>query len=384
MSVDIPIGLLFSEDGPYAVIGRDAAAGARLAVEAVNDDRTFPFRFAATVLDPAGDTALYAPMAETLFGTLGCRHVIGTITSSSRKEVLTVAERHRGLLWYAFPYEGYESSENVVYLGATANQHVLPLLDAAIARYGVSVMLVAPDYVWGWEINRIARERIEAAGGRVVDEICLPVGVESMDAVAGRIRTARPDFVLSSLIGPAGHAFVRAKAALGAADPAFGAAACPLVSCNMTEADAAAIGPTVEGALVAGIFFGGEPTLASASLRAAAAMRFGTLRPPSSCFASAFAAVLLLAETIRMAGSDEPAAVKRALITRRWETVLGPIAFDPLTTHAVHAPLIGRARADGSFEVVERFPAIPPDPYLLHQAETSAVGGRRRAGRALH
>ncbi len=377
MREEIPIGLLFSESGPYALIGQDAADGARAAVRAVNEDPAFPFRFAATALDPRGETARYAPMAEALFGPSGCRHVIGTITSSSRKEVLAVAERHRGLLWYAFPYEGYESSENVVYLGATANQQVLPLLDVALERFGPSAMLVAPDYVWGWEINRIARDRIEAAGGRVVEEICLPVDTAATDAAAARIRAARPDFVLSSLIGPAGHAFARAKAAV-AGD------ASPLVSCNMTEADAVAIGPAVEGTYVASIHFAGGKSLSDAGLRAVAARRPGRARAVTSCFASAFAAVLLLAEAIRTGEDDAPEAVKRALISRRWETVIGPIAFDPLTTHAIHAPLIGRARADGSFEIVQRFPPIPPDPYLVHQVAMDEATGIRRAGRAIH
>lgn len=376
MKHGIPVGLLFSEEGPYALIGRDAAEGARLAVMTIEADPAFPFRLVPLALDPAGDTARYAPMAERLFGG-GCRHVVGTITSSSRKEALGVAERHRGLLWYAFPYEGYESSENVVYLGATANQHVVPLLGECIARYGGAPLLVAPDYVWGWEVNRIAREVVETAGGSVAGEVRLPVDCTDMAALAARVAAERPSFVLSSLIGPSSHALI---AALGAPAAQAGGRAVPLVSCNLTEADARAIGPAVAGALVASIHFGSEATPGNESLRLALRRHSRPERMVSSCFASAFAAVHLLAEAIRAAGIDEPEAVRRALFARRWETVLGPIAFDPLTAHALHAPRLGRARADGGFDVIHRFAPIAPDPYLVHQRLGDERAGRRAAG----
>ncbi|BBE71744.1 transporter substrate-binding protein [Oharaeibacter diazotrophicus] len=377
MRTTIPVGMLFSEAGPYAVLGREAADGARHAIAAVEADQTLPFRLALAAADPAGDVAAYAPAAEGLFGPAGCRHVVGTITSSSRKEVLPVAERHRGLLWYAFPYEGYESSENVVYLGATANQHVVPLLEECIRRYGPSPMLVAPDYVWGWEINRIARALVEEVGGTPAGEVAIPVGTVDFSPVVAEIARRRPSFVLSSLIGPSSHAFVRAYAEFAVADPAFAGGRRPLASCNLTEADAAVIGPAVAGTLIAGVHFGGRPSPWTDAIAAG-------LAPPrraSSCFASAYTAVRLLAEGIRLAGTDDPDAVKKAVMAKTWETPLGAVAIDPVTAHTVHAPLLVRADAAGGFETLHEFPPIAPDPYLLHRRPDRPAALRAGASR---
>ncbi|WP_264830592.1 transporter substrate-binding protein, partial [Klebsiella aerogenes] len=66
----------------------------------------------------------------------GCRHIVGTITSIARKEVIPLVEKHDGLLWYMCPYEGFEANENVIYTGACPNQHLLPLFDYLLPRYG--------------------------------------------------------------------------------------------------------------------------------------------------------------------------------------------------------------------------------------------------------
>ena len=65
----------------------------------------------------------------------GCRHIIGTITSLARKEVIPLVEKHDGLLWYMCPYEGFEANDNVIYTGGCPNQHLLPLFDYLIPRF---------------------------------------------------------------------------------------------------------------------------------------------------------------------------------------------------------------------------------------------------------
>src|SRR3546814_8280958 len=84
----------------------------------------------------------------------GCRHVIGTITSIGRKEVIPIIEKYDALLWYMCPYEGFECCENVIYTGASPNQHIVPMFRYLLPRYGKRVYLVGSNYIWGWETNR--------------------------------------------------------------------------------------------------------------------------------------------------------------------------------------------------------------------------------------
>src|SRR5688572_30111812 len=108
------IGLLFSTSGPYALLRRDTLDGALAALTEVNHYPAFPFGLVPLAGDPGGVADSYQTIAERIIGD-GCRHIIGGITSWSRKEMIPVVERRNELLWYPCPYEGYECSDRVVY-----------------------------------------------------------------------------------------------------------------------------------------------------------------------------------------------------------------------------------------------------------------------------
>ncbi len=93
----------------------------------------------------------------------------------SRKDVLPVIEKRGALLWYGFPYEGYEASDSTIYLGACPNQHLLPLFDHVLDHHGRNAFIVGSNYIWGWEISRIAREITEASGGEIVADRFVPL-----------------------------------------------------------------------------------------------------------------------------------------------------------------------------------------------------------------
>ncbi|SON53769.1 Aliphatic amidase expression-regulating protein [Hartmannibacter diazotrophicus] len=366
MRETIPVAILFSSTGPYADLGKAALAGAMAAIGDVNTDAGFPFRLKPVLAEPGGVAEAYGLHADQILRQTGCRHIVGTITSWSRKEVIPVVERHGALLWYAFPYEGYETNDSVLYFGACPNQHLLPLLNHVMPRYGSRPFLVGSDYIWGWEINRIARELIETTGGAVAGERYLPLGSTDVDGLIGEIRAARPDFVLSNLIGPSARAFVEAYAELGRTDRSFAPARRPIASCNMTEIDLAAIGPAAAGHLSTAIYFDGLPTSESIDFLAQFAARQGQFPRLSSCHVSAYSVVTILAHAIAAAGTPDPDAVRRIVTTRSFDSPLGPVTVDPATQHAAVRPHLGRARANGTFEIIESgSSAIPADPYLV-------------------
>lgn len=110
--------------------------------------------------------------------------------------------------------------------------------------HGNRVWLTGWNYVWGWEINRLARAPVTAAGGMVLGERYLPIRSCEVDRMIAEIRHARPDVILNPLIGPSSHEFLATYAAKADADPYF--RACPVLSCNLTETELPAIGPAAD------------------------------------------------------------------------------------------------------------------------------------------
>jgi branched-chain amino acid transport system substrate-binding protein len=361
MNEPLKIGILYSTTGPYGSMGRDARDGAELAIAefAAQDGQAVEPVF----YDPHADLAAYLEGARHLLRA-GCRHIVGTITSAARKEVIPLVEKHDGLLWYMCPYEGFEANENVIYVGGCPNQHLLPLFEHLIPRYGARPYLVGANYVWGWEMNRLARELIANAGGEVLGERYLPLAETAVERIVAEIEQRRPSFILNNLIGPSSYAFLAAIRKLAGRDPAFRPENCPVVSCDLMECelDEIAAGAAV-GQLCAASYFDSLSTAENLAFKARVASRFGERRV-SSVFASAYTAVKLCLGAISAAGNDDPLAVRGELHRTSWPTLFGNLVIDPETNHAALPFHLGSINAGNGFDVIASRPPLAADPYL--------------------
>lgn len=124
---EIPVGILFSLTGPYRTVGEEMRNGTLLAIEEINSSSEYDFRLAPKVEDPGGNLDQYRAICENLLKTKSISHIIGCYTSISRKEVIPIIEKYDALLWYPSHYEGFESSNNVIYSGASPNQHIVQI-----------------------------------------------------------------------------------------------------------------------------------------------------------------------------------------------------------------------------------------------------------------
>ena len=360
----VPVGVLFSGSGPYAAIGREGLLGTLMAIDEINATGQYGIALAPHIRDPRGATENYAPMAAELVSASAARHILGCTTSWSRKEVIPVIEKSQTTLWYSCPYEGFEANEQVVYLGACPNQHVLPLLEFILPRFGADGFLVGSNYIWGWETNRIARDVMEAAGGAVAGERYVPLGDTDIGRIIEEIRAKRPAFVLNTLIGPSSHAFLAAYHALGQSDPSFAQDRRPVLSCNLAESELAELGDVASGQYAIAPYF--QSLASSENLRfLETARRFAPgARHISAFFAQAYTAVHLLAAGMSAAGTDDGQQVVAAATGKVSMAPFGAIQIDAATNHSVLTPRIARATPRGFEVVADGGMAIRPDPYL--------------------
>ena len=365
MPQPVKVGVLYSTEGAYARIGHDCWDGALLGLRHGLDGSGGAVALEPVCANPGGDLARYLADALALRRDHGCRHIIGTITSAARKEAIPLVEKHDALLWYVCPYEGFEANESVIYTGPCPNQHLLPLLDYVMPRFGSRAFLVGANYVWGWESNRLARQLLTETGGEVLGERYLPLDDTEVDRLIAEIRQKVPDFVLNNLVGPSSHAFLRAYRALGEEDPRFAPRRRPVVSCNLTECELDAIGPGVaDGHLSAASYFASLDTTANRAFRQAVSAGLGASRVPSAFLASAYATARILVEAVAAVGTDDPPAVRGHVASRAFDTVLGPLAIDARTNHAALPVHVGRISPRDTFEILLSRRPARADPYL--------------------
>ncbi len=238
-----------------------------------------------------------------------------------------------------------------------------PAFDHLIPRFGARPYLVGANYVWGWEMNRLARELITNAGGEVLGERYLPLEETAVDRIVADIEQRRPSFILNNLIGPSSYAFLAAIGKLGERDPAFRPENCPVVSCDLMECELDDIARRRgDRAALRRLLFRQSLDARKPAFKARVGARYGSDRRISSVFASAYTALSTLWRDHR-GGSDEPAAVRRELHGtrhgRRCSARLTSTA-EPTTRAAVPSrPDQCRKRFRRHRPRVRRWPPIP-------------------------
>jgi urea transport system substrate-binding protein len=381
----IRIGLLFSTTGPYATIGRAMHNGSALAIDEINADPAFPFVLEPVVANPDGRNSNYADMACRMLTTERLVHIVGCYTSSSRKEVLPYFEKYDGLLWYPSHYEGFESSEHIIYTGAAPNQHIIPLAEYLLQRCGSRAFCIGSNYIWAWENNKIMREVIHAAGGEVLAERYFPVGEVDFTSVIDQIIDARPSFIFNTLIGVSAYSFFRAfrRAALdrGIDQPRT----MPVASCSLAEPELVEIGAEAcAGHVSSSVYFESVETPANRAFVAAFRGRFEDGGPTSADAEASYLTVHLLARAIRRAHTADPVAVRAALPHVAIQAPQGDVHVDRDNRHCYLTPRIGVSNAAGGFDIIyQAARPVKPDPYLVWHDVKAASAQRPPALRVI-
>jgi ABC-type branched-subunit amino acid transport system substrate-binding protein len=143
--------------------------------------------------------------------------IMGSHISAVRVALRKVT-RNRIPYVYTPVYEGGERTPGVMAIGETPLWQSRPAIDwLTDVKRASRWYLIGSDYVWPWQSHRAVKRYISEAGGRVVGEEFVPVGEDNHEGHLARIRAAKPDVVLISLIGTDSIVFNRAFAECGLA-----------------------------------------------------------------------------------------------------------------------------------------------------------------------
>jgi ABC-type branched-subunit amino acid transport system substrate-binding protein len=137
---------------------------------------------------------------------------------SAVRVALRKVTRNRVPYIYTPVYEGGERTPGVIAIGETPRSQSRPAINwLADVKKASRWYLIGSDYVWPWHSHRAVKKYIADAGGVIVGEEFVPLGEDNHEAHLGRIRAAKPDVVLISLIGTDSITFNRAFGECGLA-----------------------------------------------------------------------------------------------------------------------------------------------------------------------
>jgi len=368
MTAPLKVGLLCSTTGPTALLEQSQWRGSTLAIEEINERGGAGGReIVALHYDPASDPLRFRELAERLIVEDGVNVIFGGYTSTSRKAMLPVVEKYNRLLIYSQQYEGFEFSNNIIYSGASPNQNGVQLADFMTERYGARVYMVGSRYVYPYECNRTMQELVlQHPDGAVLGERYLPLDAQPAQfaEIVADIRKKRPDFVFSTVIGHTVPYLYEAYAQAGL-DPRT----MPIGSLNTSETEIHAMAPGVAaGHYTAAPYFQSLDTRENQAVLRRHRARFGGETPTDMNWEAAYYQMHMFANAFAAGGSDEIGTLMPQMLGSQFAAPQGRVRIEPDNHHMALFPRIGRANADGQFDVLrESAVAVPPDPYMSRQ-----------------
>jgi urea transport system substrate-binding protein len=313
---ELTVALVVPRSGPAGVFGPSCELSARLAAEQLNQGAGILGRRVRLLpVDGGRDPHLVAAEVEALVSLGAIDAVVGWHISAVRR---ALAPRIAGRVPYIYTaqYEGGERTPGVFLTGETPAGQLLPAMrllaeHSAARRWCV----VGNDYVWPRVTARAAHRFARACGGRVCEEVFVPLGTEDFGPAVRRVEQCDADAVLVLLIGADAVHFNRAFAELGLHQRTL------RLSTHMDENILLATGAEATDNLWAAAgYFETLATAESLEFNGSYTARFGVQAPPLSALGeSCYEGMRLLAALAEQAGD---------LAARRLEGAAARVAFE--------------------------------------------------------
>jgi len=139
----VKVGILHSLTGTIAIAEKSVVDAEMLAIDEINKGGgVMGQKIEPIVEDGASDWPTFAEKARKLMEKDKVAAVMGCYTSASRKAVLPVFEKLKGLLYYPTYYEGLEMSPNIMYPAQEATQSVIAAMEWLYKNKGKSFYMI--------------------------------------------------------------------------------------------------------------------------------------------------------------------------------------------------------------------------------------------------
>ena len=213
---EIAVGSILDATGPINIYGKPMIDATKFAIDSLNEAGGLLGRKLRLIEnDGQSNNQVYAQNAVKLLLDDKVAVLMGGITSASREAVRPVVDRYQTLYFYNEQYEGGVCDKLVFCTGVTPAQQLGVLVPWATKQYGKKVYTLAADYNYGHISADWVKVYLKQAGGEIAGEEFIPLDVVNFDSVIQRLQSAKPDVVMSLLVGGNHIAFYRQFAAAG-------------------------------------------------------------------------------------------------------------------------------------------------------------------------
>lgn len=340
----VKMGSILDLTGGLDIYGKPMQMVMQMAVEEINASGGLNGSELEVVsYDTQSNMQLYAQYAQQAALQDQVAMVNGGITSASREVIRPVLKRYNTLYFYSTLYEGGVCDKNTFCTGATPAMQEKEAVSWAVKKWGPKFYSVGADYNFPRIMSDWVRKYGEQVGAEQIANEFFPLDVTEFGPVITKIQAAKPDFVVTSLIGAAHLGFYRQWAAAGLVGKI------PMLTTTFGAGNEHTMVPpeASEGIVGSYSYFEEIDSPVNKAFLTKYRQRYGADAPyQNSISIGAYEATWLWATAVRSAGTAEREKVIAALEAgTSWNGPGGMLKMDGKTHHSSRDIFLGEMRA---------------------------------------
>ena len=200
----IKLGVLEDQSGDFALATIGKVHGIELAAAEINKAGGIAGRpLQLVVYDTQSDNTRYQQFMRRVLQRDKVDVVFAGFSSASREAYRPIVDQLNGFVFYNNQYEGGVCDAHMVVTGAVPEQQFSTLIPWMMNKFGKRVYTIAADYNFGQISAEWVRNIVKQQGGTMVGEEFIPLGVSQFASTIQNIQKAKPDFLVTLLVGTA-------------------------------------------------------------------------------------------------------------------------------------------------------------------------------------
>jgi branched-chain amino acid transport system substrate-binding protein len=354
----IKLGLLEDASGNFAIAVIPKIHAVQLAVDEINAKGGILGRQVKIVAyDTQSDNTRFQEFARRIILQDKVDVVFGAFSSASREAIRPIMDQNHQLYFYNNQYEGGVCDSNNFVTGAVPEQQFSTLIPWMMEKYGKRVYTIAADYNFGQISAEWVRNIVKENGGTMVGEEFIPLSVSQFSQTIQNIQKAKPDFVVTLLVGANQASYYEQQAATNVNLPMASS-----VNVGQAYEHKRFKAPALKDMYVTANYVEEVKSPASDDFKKRFHAKFPNEPYINQEAANSYDAVYLYKAAVEKAKSTDQTKVKEALGSGGICTVgpSGKVCIDPKSQHTSHTIYLVHVKADHSVEIPKVWNDIQP------------------------
>ncbi|HUC18311.1 MAG TPA: ABC transporter substrate-binding protein [Acetobacteraceae bacterium] len=151
--------------------------------------------------DGQSNNTLWQQLARRMIQQDKVDVLVAGFASAEREAIRPIVDQRKQLYFYTNQYEGGVADGYTFCTGAVCEQQVIPVMQYMVEKFGPKIFTIAANYNFGQLTAAWVRSFAPVLKAKVIGEEFPPLEVSEFSSVIAKVQAAKPDWVMTLLVG---------------------------------------------------------------------------------------------------------------------------------------------------------------------------------------